>query len=172
MAQSKNHIYRGTGGHFDHVVATLDPIAEPVRAPTIADLVPVIDIMTRDVTSAARDLRVSPLVSLMVSNHIGCVPVVDDRGRPVGVITKLDLVEQLLAAGTEAAPQTADDVMMPIALTLGTHATVAHAAALMASEDVHHVPIVDEEGVLVGVISSMDIVRWLAANDGFAKNAS
>lgn len=168
MAESKNHIYRGSGGHFDHVVTTLEPVPEPVHAPTIADLVPVTEVMTRDVTSARRDLLLSPLVSLFVQNRIGCVPIVDERGCPVGIVTKLDLVEQMLAAGSEAAPRTADDVMMPIALTLGTHATVAHAAALMSSEDVHHVPIVDEDGILVGVISTMDIVRWLATNDGFA----
>jgi CBS domain-containing protein len=58
--------------------------------------------------------------------------------------------------------------MMPLAITLGQRATVAHVAALMASEDVHHVPIVDDHGRLIGVVSTMDIIRWLARNDGFA----
>ena len=55
---------------------------------------------------------------------------------------------------------------MPIALTLGPRATVAHAAALMAREAVHHLPIVDE-GRVIGIVSSMDVMRWLAENDGF-----
>jgi CBS-domain-containing membrane protein len=71
----------------------------------------------------------------------------------------------------DLAPQTANELMMPLALTLGEHATVAHAAALMASEDVHHIPIVDDDGRMIGLVSTMDVVRWLAKNDGFGANA-
>ena len=135
------------------------------NVPTIADRVPVTEIMTREVTTASRALDRDAIAGLMVRNHIGCIPVVEDVGRPVGMITKLDLVEQALA--TALAPATAEDLMMPLALTLGERATVAHAAAMMASEDIHHVPICDDTGRLVGIVSSMDIVRWLAKNDGF-----
>jgi CBS domain-containing protein len=57
--------------------------------------------------------------------------------------------------------------MMPLAITLNERSSVAHAAAMMAAEDVHHVPIVDVHGRMIGLVSSMDIVRWLARNDGF-----
>ena len=135
------------------------------RVPSIADLVPVTEIMTRDITCARRDVDAAQLVELFVDNHIGCVPIVEDPGRPIGMVTKADLVEQL-APGKPSA-LTANDVMMPFALTLGEQATIAHAAAMMASEDIHHVPILDDEGCLIGIVSSMDIVRWLARNDGF-----
>jgi CBS domain-containing protein len=163
MIESKNHIYGGAGRHSDRVVFTDVTDAPTVKVPTIADLVSVTDIMTRNVTCAARDLRVEQLVKLMVHNHIGCLPVIDDLGRPIGMVTKLDLVEQLGVRDRE----TATEIMMPLAMTLGDHATVAHAARMMADEDVHHVPIVDNEGRLIGIVSSMDIVRWLAKNDGF-----
>jgi len=55
---------------------------------------------------------------------------------------------------------------MPMAFTLADHASVAHAAAMMNVEGVHHVPIVADDGRLVGVVSSFDIVRWLVTNDG------
>lgn len=127
--------------------------------------VPVSAIMTQPVTCAARDLRVDQLTKLMIRDHIGCLPVVDEAGRPIGMVTKLDLVE---ASGHhDLAFRTATDVMMPLAMTLGDHATVAHAARLMADEDVHHVPIVDADRKLIGIISTMDVVRWLARNDGF-----
>lgn len=163
------HVYRGHGSHTVRV-----PICEPDDAglpqvPTIADLVPVRRIMSREVICAREDLDVATLLDLMVRRHIGCIPVVDDRGRPVGMVTKFDVVEQQLAArGSHAAPAatTAGELMMPLAITLDEHATVAHAAAMMSVEDVHHVAIVTEGGALIGVISSMDIVRWLASNDG------
>ena len=131
------------------------------RAPTLADRIPVSEVMTRDIVCARPDLGVPALTRLLLENHIGCIPIVDDRGRPRGIVTKLDLVERT-TPGIVAA-----DVMMPLAITLSLHATIAHAAAVMALEDFHHVMIVDGEGALCGIVSTMDICRWLARNDGF-----
>src|SRR5690349_11583584 len=61
------------------------------RIPTIADRVPVIAIMTRDVVCAQKDLRLAALARLMLDKHIGCMPVVDERGTPHGIVTKFDL---------------------------------------------------------------------------------
>jgi CBS domain-containing protein len=172
------HVYRGRGSRSEHELCCTE-ITPPARVATIADTVPVTQIMTRELTCARRDLTTESLVELMVRNKIGCVPVIEDPGRPIGMVTKLDLVEHLLAndrseadspRGRDLAPRTANELMMPLAITLGEHASIAHAAALMAVEDVHHIPIVDDTGRMVGVVSSMDIVRWLATNDGFAVN--
>jgi predicted transcriptional regulator len=57
--------------------------------------------------------------------------------------------------------------MMPLAITLNQHATIAHAAAVMGLEDFHHVMVVGADHCLIGVVSTMDIARWLARNDGF-----
>lgn len=129
------------------------------------------DIMSRDLVSVRPELSIDKVVNLMVGRHIGCLPVVNERGRPIGIITKFDLVEQLdaamhLAAGGCPLPvdlqaQTADDVMMPIALTLDEHASVAHASSMMISEETHHVLVISDDGTLVGVVSAKDIVRWV-----------
>jgi CBS domain-containing protein len=133
------------------------------------------DIMSRDFVSVRPGEDIATVVSLMIGRHLGCLPVVNERGRPIGIITKFDLVEQFdaamhLEAGGCAFPvdlkvQTADDVMMPIALTLDEHASVAHASAMMVSEEIHHVLIISADGTLVGVVSSNDIVRWVADGD-------
>jgi len=163
------HVYRGHGNHSVRVpICDCADAAELIRVPTIADLVPARWIMSREVVCAREDLDVAALMDLMVRRRIGCVPVVDERGRPIGMVTKFDVVEQLLAQTfrASAAVVTAADVMMPLAITLDEHATVAHAAAMMSIEDVHHIPIVAAGGALIGIISTMDIVRWLATNDG------
>jgi CBS domain-containing protein len=131
------------------------------RFRTIADTIPVTDVMAREVVCARSDLSIPALTELLVRNHIGCVPVVDDRGHPVGVVAKIDLLER------KQPGITAGDVMMPLAITLNHHATLAHAAAVMCTEDFHHVMVVGGDHVLIGVISTMDIARWLAHNDGF-----
>jgi CBS domain-containing protein len=129
-------------------------------------------IMSRDLVCATPDLDIAAVVGLMIQRHVGCIPVVDARGRPMGVLTKYDVVEQLEAAmraadggfplPSDLTAQTADDVMMPLALTLSEHATVTDAAKLMTCEDTHHVLVVDRDRKLVGVVSSKDVVRWLA----------
>jgi CBS domain-containing protein len=131
------------------------------RIPTIADTIRVADIMTRDVVCARPGLDVAALYQLLVGNHIGCIPIVDESGRPKGIVTKLDLI------GHESFGLTASDVMMPLAITLNLKATIAHAAAVMSLEDFHHLMVVSSDGTLAGVVSTMDICRWLARNDGF-----
>jgi len=174
MIETTNHVFGADGARDDRVVRSddFDDFAgEPLRVPTIADIVSVTDIMSRGVTCATREFRSEELARLLVRSRIGCVPVVDGDGRVVGIVSKLDLVEQLLAMEPPAERRTAGELMMPIALTLGPHATIAQAASLMANHDVHHVPIVNDSGGLVGIVSSLDIVRWLAANDGYGKTA-
>jgi CBS domain-containing protein len=165
MSESTQRIYRD---HSSHVKRALDCAASDLELPkvaSIADAIPVTDIMTRDIACARRDMTADAVVDLVIRERLGCVPVIEEPGRPIGMITRLDLVEQLLGAG--AKPMTANELMLPLAITLGERASVAHAAALMALEDVHHVPIVDGYGRMIGIVSSLDVVRWLAANDGF-----
>lgn len=153
-------IYKRTGD-IELIQSSGARATETLRVPTIAGLVPVTDIMTRDVICALADLSIESVTELLVKNSIGCVPIVDDDGRPIGMITKRDIV-----ATSGVIPRTAADAMLPIAFSLNERATVAQAAALMAMEDVHHAPIVSVRGRIVGLVSSLDIVRWLARNDG------
>jgi CBS domain-containing protein len=160
MEVQRCRIYTGAGELEATRTRPLEKHPVP-RTPTIADRIPVSAIMTSDIVCARADLSVTALTELLVRNHIGCVPIVDDRGRPKGIVTKLDLVER------ETPALTAAEVMMPLAITLNTHATIAHAVAMMSLEDFHHLMVVGPDHTLVGVVSTMDIVRWLAKNDGF-----
>lgn len=136
-------------------------------------------IMSNDLVCGRGTLSLGAVVDLMLSHKIGCLPIVDERRRPIGVITKSDLVEQLGAAielhrGDMAVPlraRLAEDIMMPLALTLPETATIAHAAAFMASEDTHHVLVVSAEGRLVGVVSTLDITQWLARTERGARTS-
>jgi CBS domain-containing protein len=137
--------------------------AHPARPRTAADQVPVTEIMTRQVVCASPDLGLDALLEIMIQERLGCVPVVNEAEQPVGMVTKLDIVEHLAAPRRKPNPLVAD-VMMPLAISLDNNATVAHAAALMSSEDMHHVMIVSRRR-LVGIVSTMDVTRWLAQND-------
>jgi CBS-domain-containing membrane protein len=162
-------------GHGETSSLTLPPsktVTVPARTPTIAADVPITEIMSRDMVCARTDLPVDVLARLLVHNHIGCIPIVDQLGRPLGMVTKSDLVEQLDAAvharsdRRAAMTRTAGDVMMPLALSLDDRATVAQAAMMMVMEDLHHVMVVSQAKSLIGIVSAKDIVRWLVQNDG------
>ena len=153
----------------------------PRGEPTNADHVPLRQIMTPDVVCARPDLTIAAVVTLMIKHHIGCIPVVDDQRRPIGMITKFDIVEQLdaiihsISNGSplpaDLAARTADELMMPLAMTLDENSTVAHAASMMASEDLHHVLVINARGRLVGIVSTKDITNWIVENDRAAAAA-
>ncbi len=155
-----------------------DETAPARRQRTISDRVAIGEVTSSELICVRPDLEVVEVVRLMVQHHVGCLPVVDERRHPIGVITKFDIVEHLDALmqskgqgsplPSDLSPRQADELMMPIALVLDEHATVAHAAAMMALEDTHHVMVVRGEGEVVGVVSSKDIVKWLVANDSLA----
>ncbi len=119
--------------------------------------VPVTQVMTRTPVTARATSTVPALVALMTEHHVGCIPIVDDHDRPTGIVTKLDLIECL-----EENRETARDVMMPHAMILREDATIRRAAALMATEGIHHVLVVNRHDALVGVVSTFDITRWVA----------
>ena len=97
------------------------------------------------------------LAQLFLDEHVGCIPIIDERGRPHGIVTKSDVVGQL--SDDCWSMRTARDVMMPLALTLDEHATLAHAASMMTLEDLHHVMVVSCSGALIGIVSAKDVVR-------------
>jgi CBS domain-containing protein len=89
----------------------------------------------------------------MLQRDVQVVPVVDEAGRPLGMVSSSDLV----ADGSTAA-----DVMRPIALVLSEAETVWRAAALMAREGIRRAPVVGSDGRVVGMVSSLHLTRWLA----------
>jgi CBS domain-containing protein len=131
---------------------------------TVADQVPVTEVMSRVLVTTRKELPAADVAKQMLRSHIGCVPVVDERGHPRGIVTKTDLLE-LITKPRMLESATVGDVMMPLAIVLDERATIAHCAQMMAIEDFHHVMIVASGGALIGVVSSQDVVRWLVAND-------
>lgn len=143
--------------HRDESAGTL--AAEQDNLSAAAVRTPLSDIMTGDVLCVFPDLRVEHLIDLLVESNVSGAPVVDDGGRPIGIVSKSDLVRGF-AAGTTVA-----DIMMPLAFTLPETASLSRAAALMAFEGIHRIPVVSSKGRVIGIVSALDITRWLAKLD-------
>jgi CBS domain-containing protein len=89
----------------------------------------------------------------------GSAPVVDGEGRPVGVVGEAELLRA--KDGAKVA-----DAMVRVALGVGETAPLSRAAALMASHGVDRLAVVSGDGIVVGVLSALDVVRWLASPGG------
>jgi CBS domain-containing protein len=127
--------------------------------PSLADRTPVQEAMTRTVLAVQADLTLERARKLFLERDIGGAPVVDDEGRPLGILSKTDLLRA--GAGTLVA-----DAMSRNVLTLPELAPISEAAALLAAEGVHRAPVLSREGRVVGIVTVLDLLRWLAQQDG------
>jgi CBS domain-containing protein len=121
--------------------------------------------MTRDVICVTPEATRGELLKVLLSKGISGVPVIDEDGRPLGVASKTDVLRGL---GAEDANARAADIMTPVTLAMPEHASIARAAALMAYERVHRVIVIGPAGNVVGLVSTIDVLRWLAREDGYA----
>jgi CBS domain-containing protein len=143
-----------------HLPARLPRISDG-PLPPVADRMPISAIMTSDVVCVRSDVAIEDLASLLTERKISGVPVVDAAGEPVGVVSKSDLVRNGHRRGTVA------DIMTGVTLGLPEWSTIAQAAALMAYEGVHRLPVTGSDGTVVGIVSAMDILRWTAQQAGY-----
>ena len=123
-------------------------------------------ICRRDVVTCERDTDVQQLATLMRSEHVGDVIVTEPLGdsvRPVGIITDRDLVVEVLAPGIDAGSVRAGDLMGDHLVTAGIDISVRDAIDFMRTEAVRRLPLVDDEGRLVGIVSLDDCIRYLAS---------
>jgi CBS domain-containing protein len=134
--------------------------------PSAGDRVAIAEVMTRDVACVRDDVSVESLQALLRDRAIGAVPVVDGDGFPIGVVSKSDLVRE-----RDELDFTVADLMSRVAYTLREDDPLSRAAAVMAVEHVHHLPIVAADGRVVGMLSSLDFVRWVAAQSAFVDEA-
>ncbi|WP_432971404.1 CBS domain-containing protein [Dactylosporangium sp. CA-233914] len=123
------------------------------------------DIMSTPAYTVRAGAPVGEAVALLERRSITEVPVVDDDGTLVGMLSERDLLRQAFSA---AAPRRVRDVMTGLPVTAWPDADVADLAAVMVQRDAHTIPIVTEEHV-VGVVSRGDVLRTLLPTDEAAQ---
>jgi len=103
---------------------------------------------------------------MMARHHVHAIVVfaIDDHMRPWGVVSDLDLVA---AIGTEA---NAGTVAASPVVTVTADLTLEHAARLLAENETTHLIVLSDTGLPVGVISTLDIARAYAAEQGREEN--
>jgi CBS domain-containing protein len=124
------------------------------------------EIMTRDVATCLPSDTGAHAAQIMWNRDCGCVPILDEEGRPAGMVTDRDLC---MAAYTRGAPL--HEVRLDSVMSRGVRAcmttdSLETAERTMAEAQVHRLPVVGERGHVVGIVSLGDIARARQATVG------
>ncbi|MFF2514588.1 CBS domain-containing protein [Streptomyces sp. NPDC058086] len=138
------------------------------------------DVMTHTVAAIGRKANFKEIVQLMEQWKVSALPVLEGEGRVVGVVSEADLLPkeefrdtdpdrytqlQRLSDLAKAGAVTAEDLMTAPAVTVQANATLAQAARTMAHAKVKRLPVVDEVGLLEGVVSRGDLLKVFLRDD-------
>lgn len=114
------------------------------------------DLMSTSIVSARPDMTIKEVAKKMRQADVGSIPVCDDQGKVLGIITDRDIVMRTLAG--DENPRLAKEIMTmdPVFATpnMNTH----QAAILMAKHQVRRLPVIDRDRI-IGLLSMADIAR-------------
>jgi CBS domain-containing protein len=148
----------------------------------------VADVMSHSPIVVRAETPLKEAVQIIAERRISGLPVVDDVGKLVGIISETDLMWQetgvtppayimfldsviyLQNPATyerdlhKALGQTVGEVMSKNPVTITPDKTVKEAAQLMHDRNVHRLPVLDSEGQVIGILTRGDIIRAMAAS--------
>jgi len=115
------------------------------------------DIMSKDVKTVRNDTSVKEVIALMNKYDKDAI-LVEQSGKPTGIITVKDVLVRAVEHGVPLSTIIARMVYTNPLVTIEETATVEEAAKLMEHWRIKHLPIVDKNGCLVGMVNDRDIV--------------
>ena len=117
------------------------------------------EIMTTDVRACGPEAKLSDAALIMWENDCGIVPVTNDAGQCVGIITDRDICMAVATRNRLASDLTVGEVSAGKVLACPPDADVSAVLELMRREQLRRVPVADKAGRLVGIISIADVIR-------------
>ena len=126
---------------------------------------PIGEICNREVIIVQRDDTVLQAAKLMRQHHVGDLLVVEERGGqrvPVGIVTDRDLVVEIIAPELDSTVITVGDIMVTKLATVKESKGVFEAIQYMRSKGIRRLPVVDDDGGLVGIVTLDDLLVLLA----------
>lgn len=139
-------------------------------------------LMTKHVVTASLDTPLKRVARLLTRYRISGLPVCDEEGTVLGVVTEADILckeqgfapepggllgwlfEKADAEGERILARTAGEAMTSPAMTIAPHESASEAARIMVTRHINRLPVV-EEGRLVGIVSRADLVRAFHRSD-------
>jgi len=108
-------------------------------------------IMIEDVVTAKPNISVKDAVKTLQEKHVGSIVITDDNQKCVGIFTERDAIR--IIANEVPLDTTIDQVMTKNVATIGEEASLEEARRLVISHGIRHLPVVDNKGKLIGLLS-------------------
>jgi CBS domain-containing protein len=119
----------------------------------------------REVVFATREMSLPEAAQLMREYHVGALVVVDEgNGKrvPIGIVTDRDIVIKVISQSLDLDDFSVGDIMGPQLISVQEKDGVFETIRLMRTKGIRRIPVVNQEGGLVGIISADDILDLLA----------
>ena len=123
------------------------------------------EIMSKEVTSLEFDRTAKEAAKVMEEGGFGCL-LVTQKGNVVGIVTERDLVRKVLAKNGDPNKIKLQDIMSKPVITVSPSMQVGDASRLMSEKRIRRLPVMDG-GLLVGIITTTDIARYLAKSKSY-----
>ncbi|MEX1040414.1 MAG: CBS domain-containing protein [Pirellulaceae bacterium] len=139
-------------------------VLEPIPTNSVEEALitaTILDIGSREPITASATTSVDEVQQLLVENSVGCVVIVDGGGCPIGIFSERDAIMKFNGDVDAYLNQPVSEVMSANPQVVRYESKVARAIHLMDLGHYRHLPVVDHEGVLVGIISVRDILKYL-----------
>ena len=116
------------------------------------------DLMTKDPRSVERGSTAVEAARLMRDANVGIIPVVEG-GKLVGTVTDRDIAIRVVAEGKSPESITVEEIASRELVTIDPQQDLDEALRLMARHQIRRLPVVEEDGRLVGIVAQADIAR-------------
>ena len=129
------------------------------------DRIPVAQLMTAGVLTVSTDTAVEDAAETLLEEGVSSLVVIDENDHLVGMFTNTDLAE-FVSSSELQAEATVAQYMTEQVITVGAQNSIRDAAATMISNGIHHLPVTDDEGDVVGMLSTLDLTAYFSYTDG------
>ena len=123
------------------------------------------EVMTENPACCTPDTPLDQVAMLMREHDCGEIPVIDPAEQPIGVVTDRDIVCRVVAEGKNPMAYPAGICMSQPVATVSMDAPLGDVVAMMEQHQVRRVPVVDERGRCVGMISQADVALMTGKRD-------
>ncbi|HET8730350.1 MAG TPA: CBS domain-containing protein [Moraxellaceae bacterium] len=122
------------------------------------------EIMTRDPACCSARTSLQSVAQMMAESDCGEIPVLDEKGRPIGVVTDRDICIRAVAQGRDTAKAQADEIMSTPVYTVRPEDSLDECCQLMETHQIRRLPVVDAHGICCGIVSQADVVAVLTSS--------
>jgi CBS domain-containing protein len=123
------------------------------------------DIMTKNVTVIREEETMREAAQRLAQDDIGVLPICDANQQIKGVLTDRDIVVHVIARGKDPANTRARDLEQGEVVTLRPDDSIQHACDLMAQHKVRRLPVVEDGGRVIGMVSQADVAKSVAPEE-------